>query len=103
MEKAAEELDNKFQVTEKKLDNMSWKVEQLTKLDSAAGDNSLSAAQLLTSVQEIRQEFTGLVQEVEQLKTEQQTAMNNIMQELQTAMSSAEQLQSKLNMPDKDN
>ena len=103
MEKAAEELDNKFQVTEKKLDNMSWKVEQLTKLDSAAGDNSLSAAQLLTSVQEIREEFTGLVQEVEQLKTEQQTAMNNIMQELQTAMSSAEQLQSKLNMPDKDN
>ena len=31
MEEAAAELDNKFQETEKKLDNVSWKVEQLVK------------------------------------------------------------------------
>ena len=100
MEETAAQLDSKFQETEKKLDNVSWKVEQLVKVDSsAAGDNSLSAAQLLTSVQDIRSEFSSLVQEVEQLKTDQQTAMNSIMQELQSAMASAEQLQGKLNTP----
>ena len=71
MEEVAAELDSKFQETEKKLDSVSWKVEQLVKVESgaagAAGD-SLSAAQLLTSVQEIRRDFGALVGEVEQLK-----------------------------------
>ena len=71
MEEAAAELDSKFQETEKKLDNVSWKVEQLVKVDtSGQGGESLSAAQLMRNVQEIRQEFTSLVQEVEDLKVE---------------------------------
>ena len=35
MEEAAAELDTKFQETEKKLDNVSWKVEQLVKVDTS--------------------------------------------------------------------
>ena len=71
MEEVAAELDSKFQETEKKLDSVSWKVEQLVKVESAAAGaagDSLSAAQLLTSVQEIRRDFGALVGEVEQLK-----------------------------------
>ena len=105
MEEVAAELDSKFQETEKKLDTVAWKVEQLVKVDTAgtaAGGNSLSAAQLLTSVQEIRKDFNSLVGEVEQLKNDQQTAMNDIMQELRTAMETAEQLQGNLNMNNKD-
>ena len=105
MEEVAAELDSKFQETEKKLDTVAWKVEQLVKVDTAgaaAAGNSLSAAQLLSSVQEIRKDFNSLVGEVEQLKNDQQTAMNDIMQELRTAMETAEQLQGNLNMPNKD-
>ena len=56
MEEAAAELDKKFQETEKKLDIVSWKVEQLVKVETSAGSgsDSLSAAQLLSNVQEIR-------------------------------------------------
>ena len=68
MEEVAAELDSKFQETEKKLDSVSWKVEQLVKVESGAAGDSLSAAQLLTSVQEIRRDFGALVGEVEQLK-----------------------------------
>ena len=56
MEEIAADLDNKFQETEKKLDNVAWKVEQLVKVDttvegmSGSGD-TLTAAQLKTSVQ----------------------------------------------------
>ena len=103
MEEAAAELDTKFQETEKKLDNVSWKVEQLVKVDtSGQGGESLSAAQLMRNVQEIRQEFTSLVQEVEDLKVEQQSAMTNILGELKTVMETAEQLQEKLNLPKED-
>ena len=103
MEEAAAELDTKFQETEKKLDNVSWKVEQLVKVDtSGQGGESLSAAQLMRNVQEIRQEFTSLVQEVEDLKAEQQSAMTNILGELKTVMETAEQLQGKLNLPKED-
>ena len=103
MEEAAAELDTKFQETEKKLDNVSWKVDQLVKVDSSGqGGESLSPAQLMRNVQEIRQEFTSLVQEVEDLKIEQQTAMNSILGELKGVMETAEQLQGKLNMPKED-
>ena len=103
MEEAAAELDTKFQETEKKLDNVSWKVDQLVKVDSSGqGGESLSPAQLMRNVQEIRQEFTSLVQEVEDLKVEQQTAMNSILGELKGVMETAEQLQGKLNMPKED-
>ena len=56
MEEIAADLDNKFQETEKKLDNVAQKVEQLVKVDttvegiSGSGD-TLTAAQLKTSVQ----------------------------------------------------
>ena len=103
MEEAAAELDTKFQETEKKLDNVSWKVDQLVKVDSSGqGGESLAPAQLMRNVQEIRQEFTSLVQEVEDLKVEQQTAMNSILGELKGVMETAEQLQGKLNMPKED-
>ena len=103
MEEAAAELDTKFQETEKKLDNVSWKVEQLVKVDtSGQGGESLSAAQLMRNVQEIRQEFSSLVQEVEDLKVEQQSAMTNILGELKTVMETAEQLQGKLHLPKED-
>ena len=77
--------------------------EQLVKVDtSGQGGDSLSAAQLMRNVQEIRQEFTSLVQEVEDLKVEQQSAMTNILGELKTVMETAEQLQGKLNLPKED-
>ena len=56
MEAAAAELDCKFEATEKKLDNVSWKVEKLVQVETA-GDETLSAANLISSVQEIRKEF----------------------------------------------
>ena len=101
MEETAAELDKKFQETEKKFDNVSWKGEQLVKVDTSAGagSDSLSAAQLLSNVQEIRRDFNSLVQEVEQLKQEQQNTMTNILQELKTAMDSAEKLQGNINLP----
>jgi len=100
MEEVAAELDSKFQETEKKLDTVTWKVEQLVKVDTAGpAGNTLSAAQMLTSVQEIRKDFNSLVAEVEQLKSDQQSAMNEILQELRTAQETAEQLQDNLNMP----
>ena len=98
MEEAAAELDSKFEDTEKKLDNVSWKVEKLVEIESAG--NMESAANLITSVQEIRKEFTSLVQEVQTLKQEQENAMSSILQELKTTMETAEQLQSKLNVSD---
>jgi len=64
---------------------------------SGSGD-TLTAAQLKTSVQEIRKDFTSLVQEVEQLKMEQQTAMTNILQEMRMVMDTAEKLQGNLNL-----
>ena len=48
--------------------------------------------------QEIRKDFTSLVQEVEQLKMEQQTAMTNILQEMRMVMDTAEKLQGNLNL-----
>ena len=98
MEEAAAELDSKFEDTEKKLDNVSWKVEKLVEIESAG--NMESAANLISSVQEIRKEFTSLVQEVQTLKQEQENAMSSILQELKTTMETAEQLQSKLNVSD---
>ena len=88
MEEAAAELDNKFQETEKKLDNVSWKVEQLVKVETSAGSgsDSLSAAQLLSNVQEIRSDFNSLVQLVEQLIQEQQNNMTNFLQKQQNTM-----------------
>ena len=97
MEEAAAELDTKFEATEKKLDNVSWKVEKLVQVETA-GDESLSAANLISSVQEIRKEFRSLVQEVETLKQEQENAMSSILQELKTTMETADQLQNKLNI-----
>ena len=98
MEEVAAELDSKFEDTEKKLDNVSWKVEKLVEIESAG--NMESAANLISSVQEIRKEFTSLVQEVQTLKQEQENAMSSILQELKTTMETAEQLQSKLNVSD---
>ena len=48
--------------------------------------------------QEIRKDFTSLVQEVEQLKMEQQTAMTNILQEMRMVMDTADKLQGNLNL-----
>ena len=98
MEEVAAELDSKFEDTEKKLDNVSWKVEKLVEIESAG--NMESAANLISSVQEIRKEFTSLVQEVQTLKQEQENAMSSILQELKTTMETAEQLHSKLNVSD---
>ena len=91
MEEAATELDNKFQETERRLDTMAWKVDQLVKVDTEGGE-SLSAARLLQNLQEVKKDFASVVKEVEQLKTDQQTAMASILQEFQTAMGTAEQL-----------
>ena len=99
MEEVAAELDSKFEATEKKLDNVSWKVEKLVESEST-GDMELSAANLISSVQEIRKEFLGLVQEVETLKQDQQNAMSSILQELKTTMETADKLQNKLNVSD---
>ena len=96
MEEVAAELDSKFEDTEKKLDNVSWKVEKLVEIESAG--NMESAANLISSVQEIRKEFTSLVQEVQTLKQEQENAMSSILQELRTTMETADQMQNKLNI-----
>ena len=98
MEEAAAELDTKFQATEKKLDNVSWKVEKLVQVEATGGGESLSAAKLISSVQEIRKEFKSIVQEVESLKQEQENAMSSILQELRTTMETADQMQNKLNI-----
>ena len=98
MEEAAAELDSKFEATEKKLDNVSWKVEKLVEVEAAGGGETLSAAKLISSVQEIRKEFNSIVQEVESLKQEQENAMSSILQELKTTMETADQLQEKLNI-----
>lgn len=98
MEEAAAELDCKFEATEKKLDNVSWKVEKLVQVEAAGGGETLSAAKLISSVQEIRKEFNSIVQEVESLKQEQENAMSSILQELRTTMETADQMQNKLNI-----
>ena len=100
MEEAAAELDSKFEATEKKLDNVSWKVEKLVEVEAAGGGETLSAAKLISSVQEIRKEFNSIVQEVESLKQEQENAMSSILQELRTTMETADQMQNKLNVCD---
>ena len=100
MEEAAAELDTKFEATEKKLDNVSWKVEKLVEVEAAGGGETLSAAKLISSVQEIRKEFRSIVQEVESLKQEQENAMSSILQELRTTMETADQMQNKLNVCD---
>ena len=100
MEAAAAELDSKFEATEKKLDNVSWKVEKLVQVEAAGGGETLSAAKLISSVQEIRKEFNSIVQEVESLKQEQENAMSSILQELRTTMETADQMQNKLNVCD---
>ena len=69
-------------------------------MEIESAGNMESAANLITSVQEIRKEFTSLVQEVQTLKQEQENAMSSILQELKTTMETAEQLQSKLNVSD---
>ena len=100
MEEAAAELDSKFEATEKKLDNVSWKVEKLVEVEATGDGETLSAAKLISSVQEIRKEFKSLVQEVESLKQEQENAMSSILQELKTTMETADQLQEKLHVED---
>ena len=98
MEAAAAELDSKFEATEKKLDNVSWKVEKLVQVEAAGGGETLSAAKLISSVQEIRKEFNSIVQEVESLKHEQENAMSSILQELRTTLETADQMQNKINV-----
>ena len=98
MEEAAAELDTKFGATEKKLDNVSWKVEKLVQVEAAGGGETLSAAKLISSVQEIRKEFNSIVQEVESLKHEQENAMSSILQELRTTLETADQMQNKINV-----
>merc|ERR1712059_78670 len=98
MEKAAEELDAKFHDTEKRLDLVTWKVDQLTSLPTECGE-TLTTSRLLSSLQEVRAEFKTVVGEVEQLKKDQQTAMTSILAEIQTAMNSSDTLKQKLNMP----
>merc|ERR1712096_561259 len=98
MEEAAAELDTKFQETERRLDTVAWKVDQLVKVDTEGGE-SLSAAKLLQNLQEVKKDFATVVKEVEQLKSEQQTAMATILHEFQTAMGTAEQLKGRLDLP----
>ena len=98
MEEAAAELDTKFQETERRLDTVAWKVDQLVKVDTEGGE-SLSAAKLLQNLQEVKKDFSTVMKEVEQLKTDQQTAMAAILQEFQTAMGTAEQLKGRLDIP----
>jgi len=95
MEDVATELDSKFQDTERRLDLVSWKVDQLVKNEVDTGE-SLSAAKLLAGLQEVKKEFGEVTKEVEQLRTSQQEAMAQILQEFQTAMTAAEQLKEKL-------
>jgi len=98
MEEAAAELDNKFQETERRLDTVAWKVDQLVRVDTEGGE-SLSAAKLLQNLQDVKKDFASVVKEVEQLKADQQTAMASILQEFQAAMSTAEQLEGRLDLP----
>lgn len=95
MEEVATELDSKFKDTEKRLDVMSWKVDQLVKNEEDFGQ-TLSATKLLAGLQEVKKEFGEVTKEVEQLRTSQQEAMASILQEFQIAMTAAEQLKEKL-------
>ena len=98
MEEAANALDSKFQETERKIDMVAWKVDQVANIELEGGE-SLSAAKLLKNFQDLKKEFTAVSKEVEQLKTEQQTVMAAIIEELNTAMSAADKLEEKLNLP----
>lgn len=95
MEEVATELDSKFKDTEKRLDLVSWKVDQLVKNEVDSGE-TLSATKLLAGLQEVKKEFVEVTKEVEQLRTSQQEAMASILQEFQTAMTAAEALKEKL-------
>ena len=98
MEETAVELDSKFQATERRLDSVAWKVDQLVGIETAGGER-LSAAKLIKSLQKVKKDFNDVVKEVEQLKEDQRTAMEAILQEFQTAMENTEKFKDKLNMP----
>merc|ERR1711936_1329199 len=98
MEKAALELETKFDETEKRLDKVAWKVDQLTGLEAGAGE-TLSTTKLIESLQDVRRDFAEVVGEVEKLKADQQEAMASILAEFQTVLKSADDMKDKLNMP----
>jgi len=98
MEKAALELESKFDDTEKRLDKVAWKVDQLTGLEAGAGE-TLSTTKLIESLQDVRRDFAEVVGEVEKLKADQQEAMASILAEFQTVLKSADDMKDKLNMP----
>merc|ERR1719483_1112926 len=98
MERAAEDLETKFKATEKKLDKVSWRVDQLTGVPDK-GTETLSTAKLLATFQEVKSDFRSVVEEVQQLKMDQQTAMSSILNELNTTCNSMETLKGQLNLP----
>jgi len=98
MEKAALELEAKFDDTEKRLDKVAWKVDQLTGLEAGAGE-TLSTTKLIESLQDVRKDFAEVVGEVEKLKADQQEAMASILAEFQTVLKSADDMKDKLNTP----
>ena len=55
----AEELDTKTKAVEKRLEVVSWKLEELTSVGTACGE-ALSAPRMLNSLQQIKQEFSSL-------------------------------------------
>jgi len=95
MEEVASELDSKFQDAERRLDLVTWKVDQLVKDDVNGGEN-ISVGKLLSGLQEVKKEFVEVTREVEELKNSQQAAMASILQEFQVAMAAAEELKDKL-------
>ena len=98
MEKAAEELETKFQETEKRLDTVAWKVDKLISPPTVAGE-TLSTCRLLAKLQEVKEDFKSVTAEVEQLRVEQKTTMTSIIAEIKEVMNSTDTLKDKLNMP----
>ena len=125
-------MDTKFQETERRLDAVTWKVDQLISVKTDTGNTqllrlsesvkkllitkgtkqriigvivvgageSLSPAKLVQSLADIKADFSSVVAEVEQLKAEQQAAMQDILVEFKNTMEAAEQLKGKLDRPD---
>ena len=60
----------------------------------------MSPAKLVQSLADIKADFSSVVAEVEQLKADQQSAMQDILVEFKNTMEAAEQLKGKLDRPD---
>ena len=54
----------------------------------------------MQSLADIKADFSSVVAEVEQLKADQQSAMQDILVEFKNTMEAAEQLKGKLDRPD---